>query len=37
VGTARLRLSLNTNLSFTDIDSFLDALIETRDTELVRE
>src|SRR5437667_3685212 len=25
VGTARLRLSLNTNLSFTDIDSFLDA------------
>src|SRR5215510_14291094 len=37
VGTARLRLSLNANLSFTDIDSFLHALIETRDTELVRE
>jgi len=37
VGTARLRLSLNANLSFTDIDSFLYALIETRDTELVRE
>src|SRR5262249_56243577 len=37
VGTARLRLSLNANLSLTDIDSFLDALIETRDSELVRE
>ena len=36
-GTARIRLSLNANLSIADVDSFLDALVEAREVEVVRE
>ncbi len=36
-GTARIRISLNAKLSIADIDSFLDALVGARETEVVRE
>jgi 8-amino-7-oxononanoate synthase len=35
VGTSRIRISLNANLSFTEIDRFLNALIAARETEVV--
>jgi len=36
-GTARIRISLNANLSIADVDSFLNALVEVREAEVVRE
>jgi 8-amino-7-oxononanoate synthase len=35
VGTSRIRISLNANLSITDIDRFLNALVTARETEVV--
>jgi len=35
VGTSRLRISLNANLSFSDLDHFLNALVAARETEEV--
>ncbi len=35
-GTARLRISLNANLTFADLDAFTDALITARESEVVR-
>jgi len=32
-GTSRLRISLNANLSFSDIDRFLNALVAVRETD----
>jgi 8-amino-7-oxononanoate synthase len=34
-GTSRLRISLNANLSISDIDRFLNALVAARETEVV--
>jgi len=36
-GTSRIRISLNANLSIADVDSFLHALVEAREAEVVRE
>jgi 8-amino-7-oxononanoate synthase len=36
VGTARLRISLNANLSISDIDHFVETIVALRETELVR-
>ena len=35
VGTSRLRISLNANLSFAEMDLFLNALAAARETEVV--
>jgi 8-amino-7-oxononanoate synthase len=35
VGTSRIRISLNANLSFDDIDRFLNTLVAARETEVV--
>jgi 8-amino-7-oxononanoate synthase len=35
VGTSRIRISLNANLSFDDIDQFMNALVAARETEVV--
>src|SRR5262249_5638938 len=35
VGTSRIRISLNANLSIQDIDRFLNALVAARETEVV--
>jgi 8-amino-7-oxononanoate synthase len=35
VGTSRIRISLNANLSISDIDRFLSALVSARETEVV--
>ena len=35
VGTSRLRISLNANLSFSDLDRFLNVLVAAREREVV--